>query len=95
MEHVCKHYSEMGVKGFKVDFIDRDDQRAVDFLYRSAEMAAKYKLMLDFHGVFKPAGLNRTYPNVVNFEGVHGSQVLCIECPITGPLWGNGCNSPL
>ena len=74
MEHVCKHYSEMGVKGFKVDFIDRDDQRAVDFLYRSAEMAAKYKLMLDFHGVFKPAGLNRTYPNVVNFEGVHGLE---------------------
>jgi alpha-glucosidase len=74
MEHVCKHYSEMGVKGFKVDFINRDDQLAVDFLYRSAAMAAKYHLMLDFHGIYKPTGLNRTYPNVINFEGVAGLE---------------------
>ena len=64
----------MGVKGFKVDFIDRDDQLALDFMYRTAEMAAKYKLMIDFHGVCKPAGLNRTYPNVINFEGVAGLE---------------------
>ena len=74
MEKVCKHYSEMGVKGFKVDFIDRDDQLAVDFVYRTAAMAAKYKLMIDFHGVYKPTGLNRTYPNVVNFEAVAGLE---------------------
>lgn len=74
MERVCKTYSEMGVKGFKVDFIDRDDQLALDFMYRTAEMAAKYKLMIDFHGVCKPAGLNRTYPNVINFEGVAGLE---------------------
>ena len=72
MENVCRHYSEMGIKGFKVDFMDRDDQIVVDFLRRSAETAAKYKLMLDFHGIYKPTGLHRTYPNVVNFEGVHG-----------------------
>lgn len=74
MENVCRHYSEMGVKGFKVDFMDRDDQMMVDFHRRAAEMAAKYHLMIDFHGTYKPAGLNRTWPNVVNYEGVHGLE---------------------
>ena len=76
MEAVCKHYSEMGVKGFKIDFMDRDDQIVVDFYRRSAEVCAKYKLMADFHGAFKPSGLNRTWPNVVNFEGVYGMEQL-------------------
>ncbi|MBP5516342.1 MAG: glycoside hydrolase family 97 protein [Bacteroidales bacterium] len=74
MEKVCKHYSEMGVKGFKVDFMDRDDQLVTDFYRRTAEMCAKYHLVVDFHGAFKPAGLNRTYPNVLNFEGVFGLE---------------------
>ncbi len=76
LERVCQHYSKMGIKGFKVDFMDRDDQLMTDFYYRAAEVAAKYKLLLDFHGAFKPAGLNRTYPNVVNFEGVNGLEQL-------------------
>ena len=74
MENVCKHYSEMGIKGFKVDFMDRDDHVMVDFHRRAAETAAKYHLMVDFHGTYKPAGLSRTYPNVVNYEGVHGLE---------------------
>ena len=74
MEHVCRHYSEMGVKGFKIDFMDRDDQLVTDFYRRAAEMCAKYHLVVDFHGAFKPAGLNRTYPNVLNFEGVFGLE---------------------
>ncbi len=74
MEAVCKHYSEMGIKGFKVDFMDRDDQIVTDFNNRAAEMAAKYHLILDLHGMYKPAGLNRTWPNVLNFEGVHGLE---------------------
>ena len=74
MERACREYSEMGVKGFKVDFMDRDDQPMVDFYRRAAETAARYRLMLDFHGAFKPAGLQRTYPNVVNFEGVYGLE---------------------
>jgi alpha-glucosidase len=74
MESVAKHYANMGVKGFKVDFMDRDDQQAVDFFYRAAEVGAKYKLLMDFHGAFKPTGLQRTYPNVINFEGVHGLE---------------------
>ncbi len=74
MEEVCKYYSEMGIKGFKVDFIDRDDQKAVNFYYRMAETAAKYHLLIDFHGAYKPTGLSRTYPNVLNFEGVYGLE---------------------
>ena len=76
MEHVCSHYSEMGIKGFKIDFMDRDDQVITDFYYRAAAMCAKYHLVADFHGAFKPAGLNRTYPNVLNFEGVAGLEQL-------------------
>lgn len=74
IEGVCKHYSQMGVKGFKVDFMDGDDQKIVSFLTRSAEIAADYHLMLDFHGIYKPTGLHRTFPNVINFEGVHGLE---------------------
>ena len=74
MEHVCRHYSEMGVKGFKIDFMDRDDQIVTDFYRRAAEMCAKYHLVVDFHGAFKPAGFTRTYPNVLNFEGVFGLE---------------------
>ena len=73
-EEVCRHFAEMGVKGFKVDFLDRDDVEMTDFQYNLAEIAAKYKLMLDFHGCQKPSGMNRTYPNVVNFEAVLGLE---------------------
>lgn len=74
MENVAKYYSDMGVKGFKVDFMDRDDQEIIDFLYRGAEVCAKYKMLVDYHGICKPAGLTRTYPNVINFEGVYGLE---------------------
>ena len=76
MEHVCQHYSQMGIKGFKIDFMDRDDQIVTNFYKRAASMCAKYHLLVDFHGAFKPAGLNRTYPNVLNFEGVAGLEQL-------------------
>ena len=74
MENVCRHYAEMGIKGFKVDFMDRDDQEMTEFNYRAAQITAKYKLLLDLHGMYKPAGLNRTYPNAINFEGVNGLE---------------------
>ncbi len=76
MEQVCKFYSQMGIKGFKIDFMNRDDQVMTDFYKRAAAMCAKYHLLVDFHGAFKPAGLNRTYPNVLNFEGVFGLEQL-------------------
>lgn len=74
MEKVCKVYSEMGVKGFKVDFMDRDDCDMVDFHRRAAQMCAKYHMMVDFHGTYKPTGLSRTYPCVINYEGIHGLE---------------------
>lgn len=73
-ETVCRHYAEMGVKGFKVDFLDRDDQQMMDFMFELAKIAAEHKLMIDYHGCPKPMGLNRTYPNVINFEGVLGLE---------------------
>ena len=81
MENVCRHYADMGVKGFKIDFMDRDDQEMVDFIYRAADTAARYKLILDLHGMYKPAGLNRTYPNVLNFEGVFGLEQMKWQSP--------------
>lgn len=76
LDEACDHYAAMGIKGFKVDFIDRDDQLAVELVYRLAEAAAARHLMLDIHGMYKPTGLNRTYPNIVNFEGVYGQEEL-------------------
>jgi alpha-glucosidase len=67
-------YAKMGVKGFKIDFVDRDDQIAVASLYEIAKNAAEYHLLVDYHGVFKPTGLQRTYPNVIGFEGVKGLE---------------------
>jgi alpha-glucosidase len=81
LENVCRIYSDMGVKGFKVDFMNRDDQEMVDFYYRCAEVAARYKLMIDYHGAYKPTGLHRTYPNVINFEGVFGLEQLKWSAP--------------
>lgn len=81
METVCRHYAAMGVKGFKIDFMDSDDQTAVDFYYRSAATCARYGLIVDFHGAYKPTGLSRTYPNVLNFEGVHGLEQMKWSLP--------------
>lgn len=81
LEKVCKYYSSLGIKGFKIDFMDRDDQEMVDFHYRAAEIAAKYKLLVDFHGTYKPTGLNRTFPNVINYEAVNGLE----QMKWTGP----------
>ena len=75
-EKAMGHYAKMGFKGFKIDFINRDDQQAVKFCERMARIAAENHLLIDFHGVYKPAGIQRTYPNVLNFEGVAGLEQL-------------------
>lgn len=74
LDAACKKYAEMGVKGFKVDFMDRDDQTATEMAYRIADRCAKSHLMLDYHGFYKPTGINRTYPNIVNIESVFGME---------------------
>ena len=67
-------FEKWGIAGVKIDFIDRDDQIAIDYYERIAKEAAKYKLLIDYHGCSKPAGLQRTYPNVINFEAVRGNE---------------------
>ena len=73
MEEIMKHYGDMGVKGFKVDFFDRDDQKAINSVYEVAKCAAKHHLLLDLHGM-RPFGVQFAYPNIVNFEGVKGLE---------------------
>ncbi len=70
---VMKRYADMGIKGFKVDFFDRDDQEVIASAYRIAESAARHRLLLDYHGL-KPSGIQRAYPNILNFEGVKGLE---------------------
>lgn len=69
-----KKYSDMGVAGVKIDFMDRSDQWMVNFYERVAKEAAANKLFVDFHGAFKPAGLEYRYPNVLSYEGVRGME---------------------
>lgn len=69
-----KIFSECGVAGVKIDFMDRSDQWMVNYYERVANEAAKYHLIVDFHGSFKPAGLEYRYPNVLSYEGVRGME---------------------
>jgi alpha-glucosidase len=66
--------AELGAVGIKPDFFQRDDQEMVNFYWKIADAAAKRHLMVDFHGAYKPAGLRRTYPNVISREGVRGME---------------------
>lgn len=75
-EEICSHYADLGIGGFKVDFFDAQDQRTVKQIYELAEITANHHLVLDLHGIYKPTGLNRTYPNILNFEGVFGLEQL-------------------
>jgi len=67
-------YKSWGVKGVKVDFMQRADQYMVNYYERVAKEAAKQELIVDFHGSFKPSGLRRAYPNVLTYEGVKGNE---------------------
>ncbi|NIF06685.1 glycoside hydrolase family 97 protein [Chryseobacterium sp. Tr-659] len=69
-----KTFNSWGIKGIKIDFMDRSDQWMVDFYERVASEAAKNKLFVDFHGSFKPAGLELKYPNILSYEGVRGME---------------------
>lgn len=71
---IFKNYADLGIKGFKVDFLDRDDAKMVNSVYDIAQKAADHKLLLDFHGMYKPTGIQRTFPNILNFEGVKGLE---------------------
>ena len=70
----CEKYTKMGIKGWKIDFMDRNDQTAVEMAERLAKTCARYQLFVDYHGYFTPTGMNRTYPNILNYEGVFGME---------------------
>lgn len=76
LEEVASHYASKGVKGFKIDFLNRDDQEMAEEMYRIAEVCGRNKLLVDFHGCCKPSGLQRTWPNVVSYEAVFGLEQL-------------------
>jgi alpha-glucosidase len=67
-------FAQWGAKGIKVDFMQRDDQRMVNYYERVAIEAARRKLLVDFHGAYKPTGLNRAYPHLITREGVRGLE---------------------
>jgi alpha-glucosidase len=74
MEQAFPLFEKWGVAGLKIDFIERDDQRGIDFYYRAAAEAARNHLMVDFHGATKPTGIERTFPNILGYEGVLGME---------------------
>jgi len=71
---VFKKLEEWGIAGMKVDFMDRSDQWMVNYYTKVAKEAAKHHILIDFHGAFKPAGLEIAYPNVLSYEGVIGME---------------------
>jgi alpha-glucosidase len=74
MDRAFPYYERIGVKGVKVDFMDRDDQEMVGFYHRILRKAAEHRLVVDLHGAYKPTGLARTYPNYLTQEGVLGGE---------------------
>lgn len=74
MDKALALYEKWGVRGVKVDFMQRDDQKMVNFYHEAALKTAEHHLLIDFHGAFKPDGFGRTYPNALTREGVKGME---------------------
>ncbi|MEO0897130.1 MAG: glycoside hydrolase family 97 protein [Bacteroidota bacterium] len=74
MEKYLDQFQKWGIAGIKVDFMDRDDQRVVDFMEKLAKEAAKRKILINYHGAYKPTGLAMAYPNIINREGLVGLE---------------------
>ncbi|MDZ7738322.1 MAG: glycoside hydrolase family 97 catalytic domain-containing protein [Bacteroidales bacterium] len=74
LNEALAQFEAWGAKGIKVDFMQRDDQKVVDYYWRVAAKAAEHKLLVDYHGSYKPAGLRRTWPNVLTREGLKGLE---------------------
>ncbi len=73
-EKVAEHFAKMGVAGFKVDFFDRGDADISTFMETFAAACARHKLVVDYHGVYHPTGMQRMYPNIINYEAIHGLE---------------------
>lgn len=97
-EKACALYEDWGIAGIKIDFMTRDDQEMVNWYHKIVKTAAKYHLMVDFHGAYKPTGFRRTYPNLMTREGVLGNEYNkwsmrmtpehCVTLPFTRMLAG-------
>ena len=74
MEEAFRLYEDWGVAGVKIDFMDRDDQEMVAFYHQAARLAARHRLLVNFHGAYKPDGLRRTWPNIITREAVLGLE---------------------
>lgn len=74
MKGILDTYQKWGVSGIKIDFMQRNDQEMVCFYEDVARECFKRKLLVDFHGSFKPTGLQRKYPNIMSYEGVYGME---------------------
>jgi alpha-glucosidase len=74
MDEAMTLYEKWGVKGLKIDFMQRDDQKIVNFYHETARKAADHHMLVDFHGAYKPDGMERTWPNVITREGVKGME---------------------
>lgn len=74
IDGILSTYEKWGVKGIKIDFMDRSDQDMVNFYDKVGAAAAKHHLLVDFHGAYKPSGMQRKYPNIMTFEGVLGNE---------------------
>ena len=100
MDAILDIYAKIGAKGIKVDFMARSEQYMVNFYERAAKACADRKLLIDFHGAFKPSGMARAYPNIINHEGVKGMEnakwskditpehdvTLCFTRMLAGPM---------
>jgi alpha-glucosidase len=85
MDRAFPLYEKWGIAGVKIDFMNRDDQWMVDWYHRVVENAAAHHLMIDFHGAYKPDGINRTWPNLITRESVMGKEYLKWSAR-TGPV---------
>jgi alpha-glucosidase len=85
LERALDHFVKLGVVGIKVDFFNSDSQETVQWIVQLLESAARHHLMVDLHGVYKPTGLARTYPNFLTQEGVLGNEY--------NKLGGNQCTT--
>lgn len=74
MDDALAYYQQLGIKGIKVDFMDRDDQQMVDWYHRLMRKTAEHQLMVNLHGAYRPTGLNRTWPHYLTQEGVFGAE---------------------
>lgn len=100
MDAILDIYAKWGAKGIKTDFMARSEQYMVNFYERTAKACADRKLLVDFHGAFKPSGMARAYPNIINHEGVRGMEnckwskditpehdvTLCFTRMLAGPM---------